>query len=33
MFLNNDKIVLTKRITINKLFDNKCYLKYNNLFQ
>ena len=32
MFLNNNSVALTKRIIINKLFDNKYYLKYNNLF-
>ena len=33
MFQNNDNVTSTMRIIINKLFDNKCCLKYKNSSQ
>ena len=33
MFWNNNNVMLTMRIIINKSFDNKCCLKYENSFQ
>ena len=32
MFLNNNSVMLIEHMTINKLFDNKCYLKYKSFF-
>ena len=33
MFRNNDNVTLTMRIIINKSFNNKCCLEYENFFQ